>query len=123
MQITIEKHKQDAITPTDNQEKVIRLWDMDVERADREAIDHVLGHLVQSGTRPAITVTGDVVEIITAVTQTMQNSLPSQLSAPLKTMMDYLARWLCDYVDETGATVLRVTFGFDGSTHKQEREK
>lgn len=120
MQVTIERQNIGQEADTGAKVATSRLWDMDVESGDREAIDQVLGHLIKSGTRPAITVTGDVIEIVTAVTQTMQKSVPTQLTHPLKTMMDYLARWLCDYVDETGATVLRVTLGFDALSKQRE---
>lgn len=120
---TIEKQKHiDVILRADQGAPVSRLWDMDVEQGDREAIDHILEYLIQSGSRPAMTVTGDIVEIVTALTTVMQQSVPSHLSVPLKIMMDYLARWLCDYVDETGATVLRVAFGFDASLEQREKQ-
>ena len=91
-----------------------------MDKKERDAIDHVLGYLIESGSKPAIMVTGDVIEIVTVVTQTMQTSVPAHFSHSLKRMMDYLARWLCDYVDETGATILRVTLGFDAANQKQK---
>lgn len=92
---------------------VPRVWDMDMTPADRMAIDRVLDHLIQTGAAPSVMATGDIVDIVTAITQALQQSVPAPLSGAVHTMMDYLSQWLCDYVEETGATTMRIAFGFN----------
>lgn len=90
-----------------------RVWDMDMTPADRAAIDQILDHLIQTGAAPSVSATGDIVDIVTAITNALNQSIPPHLAGAATMMMDYLSQWLCDYVDETGATTMRIAFGFN----------
>lgn len=95
-------------------------WMKDMDPHEEEATDKILEHLIQSGARPYINAKGDIIEIVISITNGLNRSVPSHLSQPLKIMTDYIARWLCDYVEETNISSLSVAFGFDAQLEKKE---
>lgn len=97
------------------------LWSSEMTAEEEDATDLILDHLIQSGARPHVNVTGGIVEIITAITNTLHQSIPSHLSSSLKIMADYIARWLCDYVEQTNASQLKIYFGFNAKISTEEK--
>ncbi len=85
----------------------------DMQPHEEEAADKVIEYLIQSGARPSVSTKGDIVEIVTSITIALHNSAPEHLSHPLKIFTDYIARWLCDYIENTNIQSLRINFGFD----------
>ena len=95
-------------------------WTKDMEKHEEDATDKILDHLIQSGSRPSVMITGDIVDIVTAITNALRQSVPPHLADPLKIMTDYIARWLCDYVEQANIQSLRVSFGFDARAMQEE---
>ena len=95
-------------------------WAFEMNAEEEAAADKILEYLIQSGSRPYINVTGDIVEIVTSITNTMTMSVPPHLAHPLKIMTDYIARWLCDYIEKTNISSLSISFGFDAKLPTKE---
>jgi hypothetical protein len=85
----------------------------DMQPHEEEAADKIIEYLIQTGARPSVNAKGDIVEIVTAITIALRNAVPDHLSHPLKIFTDYIARWLCDYIENTAIQSLRINFGFD----------
>ncbi len=90
---------------------VARIWAQDADPETQTAVSEVLIGLAAQNIRPSITVTGDIVTIVTTLSQSLQTMLPSQYAPSLKIMLDYTTRFLCDYMLETRTTTMRVHFG------------
>lgn len=95
-------------------------WTFDMNAQEVEATDKVLEYLIQSGARPHVQATGDIVDVVTSITNILTQSVPPHLSHPLKVMTDYIARWLCDYVEKTNIGTMHINFGFDAKIMAQE---
>lgn len=110
----------DIVHHQDNQNSEMdSSWMADMEPYEEEATDAILEYLIQAGARPHINASGDIIEIVTAITNTLNQSIPSHLSYPLKVLTDYIARWLCDYVENTNVESFKIAFGFDAKlTHE-----
>ncbi len=89
---------------------VLRLWAQDLDDETQNAIDIFLTNLAAQNIRPDITVTGDIVAIVTTLSQSLQAMVPGH-PATLKTMLDYTTRFLADYMLETGTITMKVHFG------------
>lgn len=91
----------------------VELLSAEMTAEEEQATDEILEHLIQTGARPSVIITGDIVDIVTAITNSLRQHTPDHLSSSFKIMTDYIARWLCDYIDQTNIGTMRVQFGFD----------
>jgi hypothetical protein len=104
---------------TNDAQETLSDWTADMEPHEEEATDKILEYLIQSGARPTVNVTGNIVDIVTSITNVMAQHIPDHLSHQRKVMTDYIARWLCDYISKTNIGVMRVSFGFDARINQE----
>ncbi len=104
-----------TVADTASPDAPVRIWAQDVDADTRAAIDTVLTCLAAQSVRPSITATGDIVLIITTISQSLQAMVPPAYAPSLKVMLDYTTRFLCDYMLETGTTTMQVHFGAEGA--------
>jgi hypothetical protein len=108
LNIDIQSHSND-----DRETSLDGSWMKDMEAHEEQAADKILEFLIQSGARPNINATGDIIDIVTSITNSLNQIVPPHLSDQLKVMTDYIARWLCDYIEQTNISSLNIAFGFD----------
>jgi hypothetical protein len=95
-------------------------WMHDMNAEEEQATDQIIDYLLKSGARPHVKANGDIVEIVTAITNNLKPSIPPHLSEQLKTMLNYLSRFLCDYVQNYNVTSLNINFGFGAKPSHSE---
>jgi len=116
------KPRLDVMTQEDNKPVTTlpSLW-AEMGPDEETAVDQIMEYLIKTGARPQVKAKGDIVEIVTAITNAMQQSIPPHLSDQLKIMVNYIGRFLCDYVENYRVTSLNINFGFGAKPiHSEE---
>jgi hypothetical protein len=88
-------------------------WFEDMTQEEQKATDEILDYLNQSSAKPHTNIKGDIIEIITAIVNSLKDVVTDHLSPSLKILTDYIARWLCRYFEQTNASTIQIAFGFN----------
>ena len=95
-------------------------WFEDMTQDEQNATDQILDYFKQSGANPHVSMQGDVVDVITAIVNSLKKATPDHLSSDLKLLTDYIARWLCAYFDQTNAATIQIAFGFNAQMPEKQ---